>query len=161
MTDCRGTDTGMRAVDYAPGMNRKALGTLAALALLGALSACSSDDEPATSGAERTPATTDAAPQQTPTAALGMRDACDFIDEKFSTFPDSDEGRDELAGYMARLALSADRATRAALLRIASAAANEAGGEGLDDVVARQAEFDHSLDNMAAECKAVGSSALQ
>jgi len=138
-------------------MMRKALGALTGLLLAVSLAACGGDEEPEVSSE---PANTDT-PSETPTVILDMLDACRLLEQQVSKYGDSEADRSEFAAYLATLAGSSDPETRAALLRIASAAANEYGGEGLDDVVARQAEYSDSLDNMATECKAVGSSALQ
>ncbi|GEB16660.1 hypothetical protein NSI01_49750 [Pimelobacter simplex] len=144
-------------VDYAPGMIRKALGALTGLLLAVSLASCGGDEEPEVSSE---PANT-GAPSETPTVVLDMLDACRLLEQQVSKYGDSEADQEQFAAYLTTLAGSSDPETRAALLRIASAAANEYGGEGVDDVLDRQGEYLDALDNMAAECKAVGSSALQ
>lgn len=138
-------------------MMRKALGAIVGLLLAVSLAACGGDEEPEVSSE---PANSDA-PSEAPTVVLDMLDACRLLEQQVTKYSDSEADQDQLAAYLATLAISADRATRAALLWVASAAANESSGEGVDGVLEKQGDYLDALNNMAAECKAVGSSALQ
>lgn len=141
-------------VDYAPGMTRKALGAIAAMALIGALAACGGNDDEASSEARSA---------GEPPSDLRLKDACQLIEQALVDTGANEGGRDEIAAFT-REALdlyARSEADAQAALEGLVQASSQYGQEGADGVVAEQAEFSSALDDLAAECKAVGSSALQ
>ncbi|WP_418060812.1 hypothetical protein [Pimelobacter simplex] len=135
-------------------MMRKALGAITALALLGALTAC---------GGGNDGASPEARPADEPTSDLRLKDACPLIEQALLDTGANTGGRDEIAAFTREaldLYARSEAEAQAALEGLVQAS-SQYGQGGVDGVVAEQAEFSNALDELAAECKAVGSSALQ
>lgn len=134
-------------------MTRKAVGALVGLALLSALTACGDNR---TEGESR--------PADSPTSDLPLADACALVETALVETGANEGGREEIAAFTREaldLYARSDPDAQAALEGLLEAASQYGKGTGGDGVVAEQAEFSNSLDELADECKAVGSSALQ